>query len=193
MQIPCHLCIQVDCSSCVSVLQWEGQISCSELLEGLILLALLQDIPNCSSSPLPQGEGHIFHICPSFLAVFPSFVSKLWALMLLRVLGGFPGGLWPPHPHPPTLSCPGYSEFCILPFGWFLLLLCSYFSFLHLFPLGCTLLWLWKQWMMGCHLLKTCTFPWVASPAMTQWGDRCPGSGGGGCTVDRGGRGENCS
>lgn len=66
MEIPCHLCIQVDCFSCVSLLQWEGQISCSESPEGLILLALLQDMPNCFSSPLLQGEGGIFHFCPSF-------------------------------------------------------------------------------------------------------------------------------
>ena len=95
---------------------------------------------------------------------------------------------------PPAPSCPRYSEFRVLPFGWFLLLLCQSFSFLHLFPLGCALLWHWRQWMMGCHLLKTCTFPWAAPPAMTQWRDHCPGGGGAvGCTVDGGGGGENCS
>ena len=67
MEIPCHLCIQVDCFSFVSLLQWEGQISCSESPEGLILLALLQDMPNCFSSPLFQGVGGYFPHLPSFL------------------------------------------------------------------------------------------------------------------------------
>ena len=152
MEIPCHLCIQVDCFSCMSLLQWEGQISCSESPEGLILLAWLQDMPNCFSSPLLQGGGGIFHICPSFFGSISLLcletLSSDATESVLRLSRG----------PVTTKSCPRYSEFHVLPFGWVLLLLCQYF-FLHPFPLGCTLLWHWRQWTMGCHLLKTCTFP----------------------------------
>ena len=135
MEIPCHLCIQVDCFSFVSLLQWEGQISCSESPECLILLALLQDMPNCFSSPLFQGVGGYFPHLPSFLGSISLPCLKTLssdatesALRLSR------GPVTPPAP-----SCPRYSEFRVLPSGWFLLLLCQSF-FLHLFPLGCALL-----------------------------------------------------
>lgn len=101
---------------------------------------IAQDMPNCFSSPLPQGEGHIFHICPSFFGSISLFCLKTLSSDATESARRLSRGPVTTPPHPPTLSCPGYSEFCILPFGWFLLLLCSYFSFLHLFPLGCTLL-----------------------------------------------------
>ena len=152
MEIPCHLSIQVDCFSCMSLLQWEGQIFCSESPEGLILLALLQDMPNCFSSPLLQGGGGIFHICPSFFGSI--------SLLCLETLSSdaTESALRLSRGPVTTKSCPRYPEFHVLPSGWFLLLLCQSF-FLHLFPLGCTLLWHWRQWMMDCHLFKTCTFP----------------------------------
>lgn len=170
----------------------KGRFPCSESPEGLILLALLQDMPNCFSSPLLQGEGVFSTSAPPFLAVFPplSQNSELWCYW--ECPEAFHGACdHPPHPEPPPahpklpwLLWVLYSTLWLV-----LTLLCQYFSFLHLFPCVVLCCDSGKQWMMGCHLLKTCTFPWVASPAMTQWGDCCPGSGGGGCTVDRGGRG----
>lgn len=133
IEILCCFCIKVDCFSCVSLLQWEGLISCLESPEGLILLALPQAMPNCFSSPPLQGGVDFPHLpllfwqhCPP-LSWNPELYATAHAQRPSRV--------------PVTHSCPRYSEFCVLQFGWFLQLLCQDFSLLHPIPWGCAVLW----------------------------------------------------